>query len=216
MRAFRLQNKSLSHHNLELIEVVKRSHFSSRGRPARGKRPDKETFRVSLALSTSLEKVSSDRKEHGLFVLASNNMDKEEFSAQQALAGYKGLGANERYFRFLKDPHFFADSFYVKKPGRLSALLCVMTLSLLIYHLCELKVRAAVKSHDIVVKNLDNRKIKNPTAKLIFQHFVGLSQVIVMNESGSILHRFIELLNDFQTQLLAALGPPYLARYQNT
>ena len=211
-----MQNKSFSHHNLELVEITKISHFFSKGRPAKGKLPDKETFRVSLALSTSLEKVSSDRREHGLFVLASNNMNKEEFSAKEALAGYKGLGANERHFRFLKDPHFFADSFYVKKPGRLSALLCVMTLSLLIYHLCELKVRAAVKRDDLVVKNLDNRRVKNPTAKLIFQHFVGTSQILVMNESSSVLYRFIENLNDFQRQLLAALGPPYLARYENS
>lgn len=47
----------------------------------------------------------------------------------------------ERGFRFLKDPLFFADSLFLKKPERIMALVMIMGLALLIYALAERQLR---------------------------------------------------------------------------
>jgi transposase len=212
-KAVQLKNKKMTYHQIEIVKHSTKKHFQGPGRPSKDDKPEL-TYQLELKVVTVLEAVNCTRKELGMFVLVTNNLDRENFTASEALEGYKGLGANERFFRFLKDPHFFADSFYLKKTGRLSALLCIMTLALLIYHLCELKVRSTVKEHRITVLNLDKRKLKNPTAKLIFQHFAGVSVIQIFSATGELVQSFFEMLTEFQKKLLEALGPPYLAMYQ--
>ena len=47
----------------------------------------------------------------------------------------------ERGFRFLKEPQFFADSFFVKKPERVETILFIMSLCLLVYNLGQRELR---------------------------------------------------------------------------
>ena len=54
-------------------------------------------------------------------------------------------------FRFLKDPWFYVESLYLKKPQRLLALIMVMTLSLLVYFVAEMKIR---QEHRILLRCL--------------------------------------------------------------
>ena len=60
------------------------------------------------------------------------NIPDSQLSDLEVLGGYKGQGAVERGFRFLKSPVFFVSSLYVKKPSRIEGLLMVMTLALLV------------------------------------------------------------------------------------
>ena len=55
-------------------------------------------------------------------MLATDDLDVTQLSPQELLTGYKGQVHSERGVRFLKDPQFFASSFYLKKPEQIMAL----------------------------------------------------------------------------------------------
>ena len=57
------------------------------------------------------------------------------------LCTYKKQSSVESGFKFIKDNTFEVDSVFVKKPGRVSALMVIMVLTLLIYRLAEYKLR---------------------------------------------------------------------------
>ena len=64
----------------------------------------------------------------GRFILATNIESYSEIQAPEILWNYKNQQSCERGFRFLKDPQFFADSFFVEKPQRVETILFVMSL----------------------------------------------------------------------------------------
>ena len=79
-------------------------------------------------------------------MLATNELDTTLLDDATILEAYKSQNVSvERGFRFLKDPLFFADSLYLKKPQRIMALLMVMALSLLVYALAERWIRQELK-----------------------------------------------------------------------
>ena len=53
------------------------------------------------------------------FILTSNVLDKDTLPDEQIVEAYKTQASSvENSFKFLKDPIFFAESFFVKKPSR--------------------------------------------------------------------------------------------------
>ena len=80
----------------------------------------------------------------------------------------------ERGFRFIKDPAVVASSFYVKKPERVEALLFVMASCLLIYTALEHRIRQALQKQDKTIPDQKGKPTKNPTARWVFQLFVGI------------------------------------------
>lgn len=58
------------------------------------------------------------RRTHGKYVIATNELDNNKLGLLEMLALYKSQSSSvERGFRFLKDPLFFADSLFLKKPA---------------------------------------------------------------------------------------------------
>lgn len=70
-------------------------------------------------------------------ILATNVLDKEQLNNDNdaLLSEYKEQQSTERGFGFLKDPLFFADSVFLKDPGRIAAVGMIMGLCLLVYNL---------------------------------------------------------------------------------
>ena len=59
------------------------------------------------------------KKRAGRFILSTNVLDKMELTTHtEMLSKYKGQQSVERGFRFLKDPLFLTDSFFLKSPLR--------------------------------------------------------------------------------------------------
>ena len=85
------------------------------------------------------------------------------------LEAYKDQGVSvERGFRFLKDPLFYAESLYLKSPQRIMALLMVMTLSLLMYSLAEMRLRAALAERERHIWDQKNKPTQRPTIRWVF------------------------------------------------
>ena len=87
-------------------------------------------------------------------------------------------------FRVLKAPRFLASSLSLKKPERIMALLRVMTVCLLVYAALEYRIRQALKDHDATFPNQTGQPVQNPTARWVFQYFVGIHVLLIPGEGA--------------------------------
>ena len=90
------------------------------------------------------------------------------------LQTYKEQHSVERGFRFIKDPNIVASSFFVKKPERVAALLFVMTTCLLVYSALEYRIRQSLQKENKSVPDQKGKPTQSPTARWVFQLFVGI------------------------------------------
>ena len=101
------------------------------------------------SISAEPERVEVAKRNLGKFIIANNELDPQKLSAKQMLENYTDQGVSvERGFRFLKDPLFFADSLFLKKPERIMALMMIMGLALLIYALAERRLRLSLEQNN--------------------------------------------------------------------
>lgn len=130
---------------------------------------------------TVLEQI---RRKHGKYVIASNELDEDKLGLLEMLAIYKQQSSSvERGFRFLKDPMFFADSLFLKKPSRIMALLMVMGLSLLVYALAEHQVRTQLIERDEMLPDQTGKPSQKPTIRRIFQMMEGID-ILIIDQAG--------------------------------
>lgn len=88
------------------------------------------------------------------------------------------------------------------------ALLMVMTVCLLVYAALESRIRKALKDHDATVPNQQGQLVQNPTARWVFQYFVGIHLRRIRGEGAFVLN-----LNAQHLHLLRLLGRSYEAFY---
>jgi transposase len=124
------------------------------------------------------------------------------------LKGDKGQPHAERGFRFWQDPRFLASPRSLKKPERIMALLMVMTVCLLVYAALAYRIRQTLKAHHATCPNQQGPPVQHPTARWVFQDFVGLHLLRVPGQGAFGLH-----LKDQHQQLLRLLGRSYEAVY---
>ncbi len=93
-----------------------------------------------------LSEIEILKKSAGKFILATNLVEDKKLEPSEILSNYKNQQSCERGFRFLKDPLFFADSFFVENPKRVETMLFLMSLSLLVYSLGQRQRKKPIKS----------------------------------------------------------------------
>jgi len=185
-----------------------RPRSGTRGRPRPGAPPPQVVSHITGALTSSLAAHEALVAPQSCFILATNARDEPRVPPQELLAGYKGQQHAERGFRFLKDPGCLASSLYLKKPERIMALLMVMTVCLRVYAALEYRIRKALKDHAATFPNQKGQPVQNPTARWVFQYFVGIHLLRIRGEGAFVLN-----LHDQHLHLLRLLGRPYEAFY---
>jgi transposase len=180
-----LQSKTLAFNIIYTIKETKT--YESPGRP-KVYVPELTVsyliFRVKAELQENQEYTHHQREIKGRFLLATNNLDVKRLGNEQMLMEYKGLAKIERGFRFLKDPWFMVDSFFLKDRGRIAALMMVMTLTLMVYNYAERFIRNALKESGEKIPNQINKPIQNPTLRWIFQIMEGIQVSLVPMSEG--------------------------------
>lgn len=174
--------KNINYSELNLIEV---KVFKGKGRPSKNAKP-KIQYQIQAYLKTDLNSIENQKSRLGFFTLATNHMD--NYTASEILKLYKDQGKVERGFRFLKDHTFMASSIYLEKPQRIEALMFIMSLCLMVYSALEYRIRKGLKDNDLTYENQSKKEIKNPTAKWIFQNFVGI-HVIYFDDKIRVLNK---------------------------
>jgi transposase len=146
--------------------------------------------------------VAGERLKLGRFVLATNDTD---LSADKLLEYYKGQGAVERGFRFLKDRDFRVSEVFLKKPERIEALAMVMVLSLFVYSYAEWKLREQMaKSGETVLSQL-RKPTGRPTLKWVFFKYDNVTAIKLEDECRC--HVEVANMNDELWKILRLLGP---------
>jgi len=143
--------------------------------------------KIEGVIQQKVEEIAIRKKEAGRFILATNLIDKDRLKPEEILQAYKNQQSCERGFRFLKDPLFFADSFFVKNPERIEAMLFLMSLCLLVYNLGQRELRNKLKRLKTGVKNQVNKLTSSPTLRWIFQCFQGI-HLVTLNEVKQIVN----------------------------
>src|SRR5919202_4865100 len=183
--------------------------YKKRGRPGPGTQPDQIVYHIVGALASRIAARQALVDQHSCFILATNELDEVQLPALEVLAGYKGQAYAERGFRFLKDPQFLASSLYLKKPERIMALLMVMTVCLLVYAALEYRIRKALKDHEATFPDQKGKRIHNPTARWVFQYFVGIHLLCQAGHWPIVLN-----LTEEHQHLLQLLGKRYAWFYR--
>ncbi len=99
---------------------------------------------------------------------------------------YKSQQKVERGFRFLKDPWFMVDGFYLKKPERIETLMAIMILTLFVYNYGQYKLRKALKDAKETLLNQKGKNVTKPTLKWVFQLMQGISVVLINDGSDEL------------------------------
>ncbi|MBD2359580.1 IS1634 family transposase [Tolypothrix sp. FACHB-123] len=156
-------NKKLKFHEIKEIKV-----FESKSKN------NQTVYRMSGERNEKVEEMEIRKKEAGRFILATNLVGEEKLEPSEIIKAYKNQQSCERGFRFLKDPLFFTDSFFVENPERIETMLFLMSLCLLVYNLGQRQLRSELKRLKIGVKNQLGKLTMNPTLRWIFQCFQGI------------------------------------------
>lgn len=205
LNKFRKESKYTDICKAEIIEVKKHPTV---GRPKKGAAPSTFGYQILGEIVLSSEKKQAAEKSKGFFILATNDLNSQDFPADEVLKTYKSQQSVERGFRFLKSPDFLVSSFFLKKRERIEALLMVMTLCLLVYSALEYKVRQKLRETGEHFLDQLGKPSQNPTTRWVFFCFLGL-HIVILNGT----RRQVTNLKERHHTILHCLGPPYQQFY---
>jgi transposase len=199
-------NKKWKYHQVA-AQAQPITQYPHRGRPSAEDRKEVVGYTLQGELVVNAAAVDEKKQSLGRFIVATNELDASRLSRAAMLENYKDQGVSvERGFRFLKDPLFFANSLFLKKPERIMALLMIMGLALLIYSLAERKVREALNEMKATIPNQLRKPTQTPTIRWVFQLFEGLDILLIIQD-GRVIFRKLVNLRPVQQQVIALLGP---------
>ena len=178
-----------------------------KGRRAADAEPVGYNHFVQLTVERNEEIIAEEKNEKAVFVIVTNDTE-NDWKAAELLKNYKSQQRVERGFRFLKDPRFFMDSFFLKKPERIESLLMIMVTSLFVYSATEYIIRKKLKKESKTLPNQVNKEVQNPTVRWIYSMFTNVGRMVTEDKSIYVG------LTDFQRRTVEALGEEWLKMYQ--
>ena len=164
-------------YQLANIQTVEKPHYQNRGKPKPDAVPTSVSYRITATVIPVESEILAQRTRCGRFILATNILDAEQFTADDALREYKAQQSTERGFRFLKDPLFFTSSVFLKSAKRIEALAMIMALCLLVYNLAQRQLRLALALSQETIPNQLGKPTNSPTLRWVFQCFLAVHLV---------------------------------------
>lgn len=144
-------NKKYRYH-LASYKIEPVEKYECRGRP-NPLTPKITQYKIVCHLTENNEEITSTLNKKGRFILATNQLDETILPSEEILKQYKEQQSVEGGFRFLKDPWFMVDSFFVKTRRRIEALMMIMTLCLLVYNFAQYRVRKTLRENSDNIPN---------------------------------------------------------------
>lgn len=204
--------QDMKYHAICIDEIVQKEKYNGRGRPSKTKKKEKIiTYLPRTRITRNEEVIDLEIKKKAIFIIATNELSEKKLTDQEVFDNYKGQQTVERGFRFLKDPLFFTSSLFLKKPERIVALTMVMCLTLLVYSICERKLRMALKEQEQSIVNQVGKPTQRPTLRWIFQLFEDVHLVKI--EYNDEVKYEVKNLRPDGIIALNILGEEYMAHY---
>lgn len=209
LKEVREMEKRWKYHKISATEVEtkRKRKGEGRGRPRRDE-PTQTVYRVKITFAEDKSAVECEMLKKGKFIVATNELDREKLSDEEALKAYKEQQYAERGFRFLKDPLFFAHSMFLKKESRIVAMVMIMGLALMVYAIAERKLREALEKVDETIPDQKGKPTKNPTIRRVFQVFEGITILYKGSEMVKVLN-----MKPIHLKILSLLGNEYERMY---
>jgi transposase len=166
-------SRKLKYHQIN-HEIHAVNKHIGKGRPKKDIQPDKIEYKVVASLALDNSAVDNAKLTKGRFILATNQMDSTALPDKEILPTYKEQSGTESGFKFIKDDTFEVDSIFLKKPGRISALMMVMTLCLIVYSYAQYWLRQQLSTHDETITSQSGKETKIPSMKWVYRLFFGV------------------------------------------
>jgi transposase len=120
------------------------------------------------------------------------------------LKEYKDQSGTERGFKFIKDDAFEIDSIFLKKPGRISALMMIMTLCLMVYSYAQYYLREQLEATGETIPSQSGKETKKPSMKWVYNLFYGVHVLrITIRED---VEEVILNINDLRKKIIRLFG----------
>lgn len=199
-------NSEYSLYDLSIDCIVEGKKYKKRGRPTKNDQDYETVYSARINVDDIDTKEAALKK--ACFVLGTNDLS---MTQDTVLTSYQRQGHVERGFKFLKDSLFFSDRLFLKKESRIEALICLMTLSLLIYSIGQRRLRKALQENDEAVDNLAGIAEKQPTLRSIFSRFTGINiiKIWTRNQVKSLIQGF----SDFHRRIVSRISQRALYLY---
>lgn len=202
--------KRLKYHDID-YQIISVERHAGKGRPKAGAEKKVVAYQIKGALSTSLEKIKLEKQVLGRFILATNQFDRVVLDNHHVLMQYKEQSGVESSFKFIKSNAFELDSFYLKTPSRIGALMMVMTLCLMVYNFAQYHMRKCMEEHGDVLPNQVGKPVKNPTMKWIAELMNIIAVVTIKTEFG--IQRIVTNVKKVHRRIIAYFGQHALKIY---
>ena len=172
------------------------------GRPGRNTPYIRQVHqRPELTWSTNAEALKEEARTDGIFPLITND---ETLTLKDALTAYKHQPKLEKRFQQFKSV-LDVRPVMLHNHLRIEALLFLYFLALMIEALIERDIRARMHQQKISVLRIypEQRKCKAPTTARVFEVFSDLRRYRVIDETGSVRHRYYDELTELQRRVLS-------------
>jgi transposase len=203
--------KKWRYHQVESDELIDHKRYAKKGRPTADTPIKAIEWQMHARVRPDAKRIEEAKHHKACFVLGTN-IEAEQLSDAEVIAGYKGQAQAEGGFRFLKDPLFFVSSLFVKKPCRIQGLLMVMTLALLVYSVAQRRLRRELARQNETIPNQINQPTSRPTLRWVFQVLEGIERVRVMIDGQ--VRDLITGLNEVKIKILRLFGEQVCHVYQ--
>ena len=180
--AIKKLSSSWKYHQITEIKFPEKTVKATKSNLKKVALTPKKNYQITGEIEPRNSAIEEEKVKAGRFILATNILDAEAVTNSQVLSEYKAQQSNERGFRFIKDPLFFTDSVFVKKPERVEAIGMIMGLCLLVYNLAQRKLRQQLEATNEGVRNQVKKLTNKPTMRWIFQMFQAVHLVTINGE----------------------------------
>jgi Domain of unknown function (DUF4277) len=204
---FEAVQRNLGRYSLTTTEAIVR-----RLEAARGKYPEGALFTYQLRqarggqfhLTWGLDAAALQRRRalEGVYVLKTN-LPGRTHPAAEVLRSYKGQSRVERRFHHLKGPLAVAPMF-LKNPGRIAGLLCVLVWALMVLALMERRVRRGLGDEPLHGLYPEGRPSPSPTGPALIQGLSGLC-IVIVHQGGEVVRRLAQP-DPVQRRIIQLLG----------
>ncbi len=168
------------------------------------KTEDEETkfYTIQGKLAVNSTAVDISIKKNSCYIIGTN-ISANEVEDTDIISIYKkqNIAIENTGFRFLKDPKFFAQSFFVKKTSRIESLLFIMTLSLLVYSIAQRNLRKKLASQSDTLPDQIKRETSKPTLRWVFQMLEDIN--ILYKKTLTKVTLIVEGINQIKTKILS-------------
>lgn len=203
-------------HSLFILEsTVDTVYTRPDGKKGRPKDEEKVLKGYSVDIKYQINNVEIAKHENarGRFILATNDLNKEELPDEMILSEYKNQSKVEGCFKFLKDPSFFASEVYLKKPERVQALMFIMGICLMIYNVGQYHIRKILADTKESVPNQVGKATERPTLKWIFQCFRDIGIVKIFDSAGNIIKEYFANITELHKKIISFFGKMSVEMY---